>query len=310
LLKNNDKIDINDLEINPLLQQLRENPIAGNGENHYFTSFDGAKIFYRVWRPIIKINKILIVSHGMGGHGEFFVLLADKVFNEGIMVIAPDYRNHGHSDGKKGDLKRFNYILQDLHEFINYISEQYPDTPIYLLGESMGGAVNINYVAEYPENLTGMILFSPAVKIEFSLKRRILLILIALPLLILRIFAPSSSIIGARGSEDEGIRNPIHQQYDKTDPNHLKKISARYLIQLLKYIRKSVSKASKINIPTVIFQGTSDVEVSQEGVSKFFERLNSDMKELYLIEGGYHCLLTDPDFQDKWHILIEWLKKH
>ncbi len=310
MLKNNDKIDINDLEINPLLQQLRENPIAGNGENHYFTSFDGAKIFYRVWRPIIKINKILIVSHGMGGHGEFFVLLADKVFNEGIMVIAPDYRNHGHSDGKKGDLKRFNYILQDLHEFINYISEQYPDTPIYLLGESMGGAVNINYVAEYPENLTGMILFSPAVKIEFSLKRRILLILIALPLLILRIFAPSSSIIGARGSEDEGIRNPIHQQYDKTDPNHLKKISARYLIQLLKYIRKSVSKASKINIPTVIFQGTSDVEVSQEGVSKFFERLNSDMKELYLIEGGYHCLLTDPDFQDKWHILIEWLKKH
>ena len=310
MLKNNDKIDINDLEINPLLQQLRENPITGNGENHYFTSFDGAKIFYRVWRPIIKINKILIVSHGMGGHGEFFVLLADKVFNEGIMVIAPDYRNHGHSDGKKGDLKRFNYILQDLHEFINYISEQYPDTPIYLLGESMGGAVNINYVAEYPENLTGMILFSPAVKIEFSLKRRILLILIALPLLILRIFAPSSSIIGARGSEDEGIRNPIHQQYDKTDPNHLKKISARYLIQLLKYIRKSVSKASKINIPTVIFQGTSDVEVSQEGVSKFFERLNSDMKELYLIEGGYHCLLTDPDFQDKWHILIEWLKKH
>lgn len=310
MLKNNDKIDINDLEINPLLQQLRENPIAGNGENHYFASFDGTKIFYRVWRPISKINKIFIVSHGMGGHGEFFVLLADKVFNEGIMVIAPDYRNHGHSDGKKGDLKRFNYILQDLHVFINYISEQYPDTPIYLLGESMGGAVNINYVAEYPENLTGMILFSPAVKIKFSLKRRILLILIALPLLILRIFAPSSRIIGAKGRENEGIRNPIHQQYDKTDPNHLEKISARYLIQLLKYIRKSVSKASKINIPTVIFQGTSDVEVSPEGVSEFFERLNSDMKELYLIEGGYHCLFTDPNFQDKWHILIEWLKKH
>ncbi|GAH19001.1 unnamed protein product, partial [marine sediment metagenome] len=39
-----------DININPLLQQLRENPIAGNGENHYFASFDGIKIFYRVWR--------------------------------------------------------------------------------------------------------------------------------------------------------------------------------------------------------------------------------------------------------------------
>ena len=124
LLNKNEKIEIKDLEINPLLQQLREEPVAGNGENHYLSSFDGTKIFYRVWKPSSEINKIIIISHGMGGHGEFFVLLADKVFNEGIMVIAPDYRNHGHSDGKKGDLKRFKYILQDLHEFINYISEQ------------------------------------------------------------------------------------------------------------------------------------------------------------------------------------------
>ncbi|MCK4239792.1 MAG: alpha/beta fold hydrolase, partial [Candidatus Lokiarchaeota archaeon] len=155
MLENEERINIEDLNINPLLQQLRENPIAGKGENFYFNSFDNTKIFYRIWKPINDIKKIIIVSHGMGGHGEFFVLLADKLYNEGIMVIAPDYRNHGHSDGKKGDLKRFKYILQDLHEFINYISDQHPDTPIYLFGESMGGAVNINYVAEYPENLTG-----------------------------------------------------------------------------------------------------------------------------------------------------------
>jgi len=308
--KNNKNININHLEINPLLQQLRDDPIAGNGENYYFSSFDGTKIFYRVWKPISEINRIIIISHGMGGHGEFFVLLADKLYNEGIMVIAPDYRNHGHSGGKKGDLKRFKHILKDLHEFINYIYEQYPNTPIYLVGESMGGAVNINYIAEYPENLTGMILFSPAVKINLPIKRKLMLIVLALPLLILRIFAPSFRVIGAKGREDEGINNPIHQQYDKTDPNHLEKISARYLFQLFKYIRKSVSKASKINIPTVIFQGTSDMEVSLAGVSEFYEKLNSDMKELYLIEGGYHCLFTDPNFRDKWHLLIGWLKKH
>jgi len=308
--KNNKNINITHLEINPLLQQLRDDPIAGNGENYYFSSFDGTKIFYRVWKPISEINKIIIISHGMGGHGEFFVLLADKVYNESIMVIAPDYRNHGHSDGKKGDLKRFKNILRDLCEFINYISKQHPDIPIYLFGESMGGAVNINYIAKSPEKLSGMVLFSPAIKIKFTLKKRLMLILLAIPLLILRIFAPSSRIIGIKGREDEGIDNPIHQQYDKTDPYHLEKISIRYLFQLFKYIRKSKLKASNINIPTVIFQGTLDMGVSPEAVSEFYEKLNSGMKELYLIEGSYHCLFTDPNFRDKWHLLIGWLKKH
>lgn len=308
--KYNEKIDIKELEINPLLQQLRENPIAGKGENFYFTSFDGIKIFYRVWKPVSEIKKIFIISHGMGGHGEFFVLLADKVINEGVMIISPDYRNHGFSEGKKGDLRKFKYILRDLQEVIKFISEQYPSIPIYLFGESLGGAVNINYVAEHPENLSGMILFSPAVKINFSLKRKIILIMLAILLLILRIFAPSLRIIKATGREDEGINNPIHQQYDKTDPYHLKKISSRYLFQLFKYIRKSISKASNINIPTVIFQGMSDIGVSPAGVSEFYEKLNSEMKEIYLIEGGHHCLLTDPIFQDKWHLLIEWLRKH
>ncbi|GAH41412.1 unnamed protein product [marine sediment metagenome] len=137
-----------------------------------------------------------------------------------------------------------------------------------------------------------------------------MLILLAIPLLILRIFAPGLRIIGAKGREDEGINNAIHQQYDKTDPYHLEKISIRYLFQLFKYIRKTISKASKINIPTVIFQGTLDMGVSPEAVSEFYGKLNSDMKELYLIEGGYHCLFTDPNFRDKWHLLIGWLKKH
>ena len=102
------------LELNPLLEKLRENPVANNSENYYFESFDKTKIFYRLWRPKTVIKKIIIVAHGMGGHGEFFVLLADKLVEHEIMVIAPDYRNHGHSEGKKGDFKKFRDLLKDL----------------------------------------------------------------------------------------------------------------------------------------------------------------------------------------------------
>jgi acylglycerol lipase len=310
LAETKESLNTEDFEINPLLNELRENPVAGKGETHYFVSFDNTKIFYRIWKPPNKVQKIIIVSHGMGGHGEFFVLLADKLVSEGIMVVAPDYRNHGRSDGKKGDLKKFKYILQDLKVFFNYISSQFPNIPIFLLGESMGGAVNANYVADHPENVSGLILFSPAVKLNFNWAMKLGLGLAMLPFLVLRVCCPSAKLIPAKGREEQGIANPIHQQYDKTDPYHLDMVSIRYLLQLFKYIRKSIKKAKKISIPTLIFQGTEDPGVSPEGVAEFYEKLESIDKKLFLIEGGYHCLITDPLFRDKWHYLIDWLKSH
>jgi len=301
------------LEFNPILEKLREYPVAGNSENHYFESFDKTKIFYRLWRPKAEIKKIVIVAHGMGGHGEFFVLLADKLIDHEIMVIAPDYRNHGYSEGKKGDLKKFRNILKDLHYFINFIMDKYKDIPIYLCGESMGGTVCINFVKEFSEaflNLSGLILFSPGIKVKFSRKSLLELILISIPLLILRIFGPSIRIIPAKGREEQGIKNPIHQQYDREDPLHLEKISARYLFQLFKFMRKTKKIAHLITIPTIIFQGTEDKGISLEGVQEFFEKLSSKDKKLEVIEGGYHELLTDTNFQNKWSNLINWINQH
>lgn len=307
------KIDIEEIQINPLLEKLRDNPIAGPSKNNFFISFDGTKIFYRTWKPFEKLKKIIIVSHGMAGHGEFFVLLADKLVDQGVMVIAPDYRNHGYSEGKKGDMKNFKNILKDLNYFTNFIKEKYPNIPIFLFGESMGGAVTINFANEFAldfSNLSGLILFAPAVKINLPKIFWVGIALLSLPIFLIRLFFPSKKILSAKGREEQGIKNPIHQQYDKEDPLHLEKISIRYLLELFKHIRKTTRIAPKISIPTIIFQGTNDRGISLSAVKKFYNKLASKDKKIILIENGYHALLTDPCFQDKWEILIDWLKSH
>jgi len=307
------KKNSNELPLNPLLVKLRDKPIASDSINQYFSSFDGTRIFYRVWKPLKNLEKIIVVVHGMGGHGEFFVLLADKMVEHGIMIISPDYRNHGHSEGKKGDLKRFTSILKDLYLFIEFVKKQHPNVPIFLFGESMGGTVSINFSSAFPDQfstLSGLILFSPGVKPVFSKKTWIFMILLAIPLCLLRVFFPSKRIISAKGREEEGIKNPIHQQYDKTDPLHLEKVSIRYLFQIFKYMRKTRKIAPRMTIPTIIFQGEQDKGVSPQGVKQFHDSLASEDKTIILIEDGYHELLTDPSFQDKWDVLIGWLEKH
>lgn len=300
-------------EINPLLEKLRDYPQAKKSQNSYFKSFDGTNIFYREWVPHNRINKIVVVAHGMGGNGEFFVLLADRLVEHEIMVIAPDYRNHGLSDGKKGDLKNFKLLLKDLYYFLKFIKDKYPETPVFLFGESMGGTVSINFAKEYYNNfssLSGLILFAPGVKIDFSKKFWVLISLIFIPLTLFRLLFPSKTIISLKSNEEEDNKNPIHQEYDKTDELHIKKFSVRYILQLFKYMRKTRKVAKNITIPVIIFQGEEDKGISPEGVRDFFNQLSLEDKQLIWVKDGYHTLFIDPSFQDKWNTLIDWLRNH
>ena len=117
-------------------------------------------------------------------------------------------------------------------------------------------------------------------------------------------------IYSTKGNESEGIKNPIHQEYDRTDPLHLDTISTRYFLNLFRYIKKAKKVAPTIKIPTLIFQGTDDPAISPDGVRSFYNHVGAPEKRIVLIEGGLHSLFTDPSFQDKWPILIDWLNAH
>jgi len=303
-------IELTNIKLNPLLESLREDPRVNECEKEFFKSFDGTKIFYRTWKPTGKIEKIVVVTHGMAGHGEFFVLLADKLVPHGFMVIVADDRNHGYSEGKRGDLKKFKNIFKDLKFLIEFIKKKYPEIPLFLAGESMGGAVSINFTRLHESELSGVLLFAPAVKIDMSNRFWISMGLLSPIIAILRVFFPSKPFIPVKGSEDEGIKNPVHIQYDKEDPLHLEKVSIRYILQLFKYIRKTLKCAPDITVPMLIFQGTDDKAVSPNGTKRFYNHLESKDKQIVMVKDGYHSLLSDPSFQNQWTILIDWLKAH
>ena len=302
-----------EFKIHPLLEQLRTYANKAEAQIRYFQTFDGKLIFYREWIPSGNVKKIVLVAHGMAGHGEFFVLLADRLVEKGIMVIAPDYRHHGHSDRKKEDLAKFKKILRDCHLLLGQIQSKYPQMPIFLVGESMGGAVSINFTKYFREDqskLSGLILFAPAIRMQFPPIFWIGITLISPLMILARLLIPSKGIVKVKGNEDQGIKNPIHQRYDREDPYHLERVSMRYLIQLFKFVRKTMSQARKISIPALIFQGTEDPVISVNGAKRFVKNLASKDRKLVLIDGGFHSLFTDPEFQNKWDILIKWIEAH
>ncbi len=306
---NVDAFNMKKYEFNPLLKKLRTTFLAGDGGFDYFKNSSGLKLFYRFFLPS-NLNKIIIVNHGAGGNGEYHVLLADEVISENVGVYVMDYRGHGNSEGKRGDIEDFRLILSDLHEFVLFIKNKHPAIPIILHGESMGGAVAINYLCLYQSDIKGLLLFSPALKLKVRLNvKDFFIILLSL---IVYLFSPGYPFIKMERKDYSGTANPLHEEYDKTDPLHLKKLSPRYILQLNSYIHKAFNSAKFIDIPTLIFQGEKDPAVDSEGIKDFFNRCSSKNKELFIVPNGLHALYTDPNSTKPeiniWNKLRNWLK--
>jgi len=62
------------------------------------SSEDGISIFVRAWIPD-NPQRVLVCVQGLGGHGGYYRELACQVALNGTIVVAPDLRGHGHSEG-------------------------------------------------------------------------------------------------------------------------------------------------------------------------------------------------------------------
>src|SRR4051794_29130403 len=62
----------------------------------------------------------------------------------GYAIYGHDQRGHGLSPGNRGHINKFDDLVQDLHKFITFVNDR-ENLPIFLFGNSMGGAVTIYY---------------------------------------------------------------------------------------------------------------------------------------------------------------------
>ncbi|MHA1752925.1 MAG: lysophospholipase [Candidatus Helarchaeota archaeon] len=298
------------LEINGILQKMRINPIANNGYSEYFECKSGDNLFYRVWKAENQ-TRIVIGIHGMAAHSEYYIQVADQLIDKGISVFALDLKHHGHSTGKIGDLKNFQELIDQVHEFILKIKNENSGIPIFLMGISMGGCLAINYSIKYPEDINGLILMAPAVKVNLKFSFYDIL---KLPILgIVYLVNKSKPIISIeKRSLDLGTRNPLRKEYDKNDEYRIKKVSVRYLLQINSWVKKAFKNRNKISHPVIIFQGSDDKLVSPESVEQFYKDLNINDKSLIILKGAYHTLFSDPAMENEngWKKMSEWILAH
>ena len=112
----------------------------------FIEASDNTMLAYREYIPE-KIEAVLIFYHGGGAYSKAgYQYIGDglsKHFN--ILVITPDIRGHGDSEGERGDAPNVEQVFDDISLFITFINEKYPQKKLFIGGHSSGGGLVLNY---------------------------------------------------------------------------------------------------------------------------------------------------------------------
>lgn len=288
---------------------LRGEPVAGAGAFGFFKTNDDVRLFYEYWIPQ-GAKKIIVCLHGMTGHGRHFAILADALRGHGVGVVALDCRGHGLSGGRRGDWPSYTRIVDDTRGFLEFIGQRYQGARLYLLGESMGGAIAAHLAAGHPAGLHGLIMFGPAFRPTYKLPpdQALLVPIYAL----LAVTSPRSRAIKSCGNERRNMRNPLSVAYAQNDPLLVRNVCMRFLGQVRDMVNDARERTpAAVNTPTLIFAGGRDYSADPRGTRAFFSKLAADDKTLEFYDAAPHALMTDPEAGPRLlNKLADWLLEH
>jgi alpha-beta hydrolase superfamily lysophospholipase len=103
-----------------------------------FSAGQGVQRRVHVWEPAAP-RAVILAIHGGMAHGGDYVTPALYFRQHGIATVAYDLC--GHQDARRVDIPGFATFLDDSLLFLQWVKQQYPDLPIYVMGHSMGALI-------------------------------------------------------------------------------------------------------------------------------------------------------------------------
>jgi acylglycerol lipase len=272
-----------------------------------FITEDGVRLPVRTWMPEPGNLKALIIAvHGFNDYSNFFSSAGEFLSTLGIGSYAFDQRGFGASPNP-GFWSGVPAYAHDLFEFSRQVREKHPSLPLYLLGESMGGAVvivamNRNVAPE----VDGVILSAPAVwgREEMPWYQRTLLWVTAHTLPWMTLTGESIKIVP---SDNIAMLRALGR-----DPLVIKETRVEAIYGLADLMDEALQKSSNLSSPTLFLYGEKDEVIPKGPILKTLQTLPTQDKsgpvQVAFYENGYHMLLRDLQAPILWRDIAAWIE--
>jgi acylglycerol lipase len=269
----------------------------------WYEGFDGARLFLRTWSPAPQSRAAAIFLHGLGDHSGLYPMIPEALVPRGLAVYAPDLRGNGRSPGQRGHVESWADFREDLHRLVARVGSAEPGRPLFLLGNSLGGLIVLDYALRYPADPRGVVALSPPLG-ELGVPSALL----ALGRVASRIW-PRFSL--ETGMDLTGLsRDPQVVRDVPADPLFHRRGTARLSTAVTGAIARVQEQAAGFPVPVLVMHGSADRMVRPDGSRRFIERVGHPDRELIEYQGAYHALLADLDRERVLADLDAWIVAH
>jgi alpha-beta hydrolase superfamily lysophospholipase len=264
---------------------------------------DGLNLFVQGWVPEAKSKALIVLVHGLGEHSSRYCHVAEVLNNNGYSVLGFDLRGHGKSGGKRGHSPSFDSFIDDIWLILNEAEGRYPNIPKFLYGHSLGGLLVLNYLHMRRTILAGAVVTGPGLKSSVA-EQKVMVVFAKLMGALLPTITIQSGLDPNTLSKDQDVVEAYIE-----DPL----VHDRATLAMAKYSLEAIplayEHAGEISTPLLVMHGLEDKLTYPEGSQEYVSLVSGDCT-LKLWPGMYHELHNEPEKDDVFSYLIDWLDAH
>lgn len=270
------------------------------------TTPDGTRLPLREWLPDGEPKAVIVALHGFNDYGNFFDMPGKFLATQGIASVAYDQRGFG-ATATPGRWAGTEAMVADAATVADLVRARYPGKPLYMLGESMGGAVLLVAAAsERPPACDGYILAAPAVwgRATMPWYQRWALWLGAH-------LMPWATVTG-RGLDIRPSDNIEMLRALGRDPLVIKETRVSAVYGLVDLMDRALASGARFDKPALILYGEKDEIIPKRPTYLMLTVRPRDAlkrQTVAIYAAGYHMLLRDLEAEIPWRDIAHWMEK-
>ena len=263
---------------------------------------DGATLPLRRWLPPRTPRAVVLALHGFNDHANAFAGPgAYWAAEKGIATYAYDQRGFGAAPNR-GLWAGHDTLAADAAEAARLLRAAHPDTPLFVAGESMGGAVAMIAAANGDLRADGLVLLAPALRGRAYLG--------AVPragLWLMARLMPWFPVTG-QGLKIQASDNIEMLRALGRDPLYIRETRMDALHGLVDAMDAAGAASPRLRLPALILYGTRDEIVPPRPILDMIGRLPADpAHRTAFYRTGWHLLLRDLEARIVMDDIAAWI---
>ncbi len=254
---------------------------------------DGAVLPLRRWMPDRRPRAVILALHGFNDYSRAFERPGEYWTKKRIATYAYDQRGFGEAP-HRGIWAGHKTMAADAAAALDLVRTRHPGIPVYVLGESMGGAIAM--IAAPTLRADGLVLVAPALRgrrrLGFFASAALWLTARTIPW-----YPLTAEGLNVQASDNVGMLRALGR-----DPLIVKRTRIDAVEGLVNAMDAALAAAPRL--PSLVLFGARDELVPPEPALALFRRAHA---RVVLYRDGWHMLLRDLNAQVALDDIAAWI---